>query len=165
MNNFVSGFEKRAARLPAGESTLVKFFRSGAIDPLIRSVLNDGIKLNQQDQDSRVKIRYKKKSTNHTVTREVTPYTAMKPKDSKHYNLLVGFDHRKNDVRSFLTDRMVDVQRLSEKTAFKKMKPRGSCKNSEIERVRRMEAKGETPTTPIQAGRSYPLVDYPRYWP
>lgn len=54
-----------------------------------------------------------------------------------------------------------------EKKAYNRYqrKPKGSTKDSEIERVRAQEANGEKATSPVEASRDYPMTDYKRLWP
>ena len=115
LGEFVGGNTHRidtATQPVQPESKPVSYFHSKSIDPTFRKLLNNAIKLNQSEQDVRVKIKYKKKGNGRTVVREVTPYTASQPKNSKHNNLLVGFDHKRNEIRSYLTDGILNVKKI-----------------------------------------------------
>lgn len=62
-------------------------------------------------QNKRITFSYLSKTDNHLTSRKIDPYLLVFYRD--HWNV-IGFSHKRNDVRNFVLDRMENVQIVDE---------------------------------------------------
>lgn len=88
---------------PAPEKKPAKYFYSKKFNPSFVKTINSSIRKNSRGGESTINLNYTK-ADGSKVQRKITPYTA------KGSNVLVGYDHKRDAIRSF---RMERIDRIS----------------------------------------------------
>lgn len=84
------------------ERTTPKYFYSKQFNPAYTKAVNSAIRKNFKGNETPITLDYTK-ANGEKVQRKITPYTA------KGGNILVGYDHKRDAIRSFRMDRVDQI--------------------------------------------------------